>query len=168
MKTRRDLMKLKSTQSCFFFYLRKKIQESVKAGVSDTLSHDGQMSPIPYNKWRTKSDEKAEGSVKSAFLVLITFLILRLLILIREAHYSGWLMNAMNQHKHCGLKSSQIILTNSVNVLRVLRGFNKVHDRPSFCQKTSKTLYKHKSWLVEMTDVVSPLMFNQLGWMHCK
>lgn len=88
MKTRRDLMKLKSTQSCLL-YLRKKIQESVKAGVSDTLSRDGQMSPILFNKWRTESDETAEGSVKSAFLVLITFLILRLLILIREAHYSG-------------------------------------------------------------------------------
>lgn len=68
---------------------QEKMRESVKAGVSDTLSRDGQMIPIQYNKWRTESDEKAEGSVKSAFLVLITFLILRLLILIREAHYSG-------------------------------------------------------------------------------
>lgn len=75
--------------SIVFTLSEEKIRESVKAGVSDTLSHDGQMIPIQYNKWKTESDEKAEGSVKSAFLVLITFLILRLLILIREAHYSG-------------------------------------------------------------------------------
>ncbi len=150
--------------SIVFTLSEKKILGSVKAGVSDTLSRDGQMIPIQYNKRRSEA-------VKSAFLVLITFLILRLLILIQEAHYSGWLMNAMNQHKHCGLKSSQIILTNSANVLRLqraVRGFNKVHDKQPFCQKTSKTLYKHKSWLVEMTDVVSPLMFNQSGWMHRK
>lgn len=75
--------------SISFTLSQEKIRESVKAGVSDTLSRDGQMIPIQYNKWRTESDEKAEGSVKSALLVLITFLILRLLILIREAHYSG-------------------------------------------------------------------------------
>lgn len=75
--------------SIVFSLSEKKIRESVKAGVSDTLSRDGQMIPIQYNKWGSKSDEKAEGSVKSAFLVLITFLILRLLILIQEAHYSG-------------------------------------------------------------------------------
>lgn len=77
--------------SIVFTLSEKKILESVKAGVSDTLSRDGQMIPIQYNKRRSESDEKAEGSVKSAFLVLITFLILRLLILIQEAHYSGWL-----------------------------------------------------------------------------
>lgn len=75
--------------SIVFTLSEKKILESVKAGVSDTLSRDGQMIPIQYNKRRSESDEKAEGSVKSAFLVLITFLILRLLILIQEAHYSG-------------------------------------------------------------------------------
>lgn len=72
--------------SIVFTLSDKKILQSVKAGVSDTLSRDGQMIPIQYNKRRSESDEKA---VKSAFLVLITFLILRLLILIQEAHYSG-------------------------------------------------------------------------------
>lgn len=117
---------------------------------------------------QTDGDGKAEGSVKPAILILITFLILRLLILIQEAHYCGRLMNAMNQHKHCGLKSSQIILTNSAHVLRLLRkprGFNEVHDKQPFRQNTQ---HKNKSRSAGMTDVARLLVFNQPGWMHRK